>query len=247
MSSPPAPSRRAAARSAPHRARRRRRRFGPLPLALAGVPLLLLGLTLSVVAARPSGAVDQTGKIELFSARLTPADTSAVAPRGRELGLLLRAAVPGQVVGLRYYRVDGDRGRHRGSLWTASGHRLRAATFGAVDAIGWQSASFSQPVRIRPGADYVISYHTNGAYHARTPGFFDRPYSNGPLTGFEGRQAVSDTTGSTFPASSAGRTNLFVDVAFVPDEPQLAPPSPQPAPPSPVPAPTPTADRKSVV
>ena len=70
------------------------------------------------------------------------------------------------------------------------------------------------------GTPYVVSYHSNGHY-ADTAGFFADTYGNGPL-GVAGNASGTGNSyfaygnSNAFPSSSAGGTNYWVDVLYVP-------------------------------
>ncbi|TYL52634.1 N,N-dimethylformamidase beta subunit family domain-containing protein [Agromyces mariniharenae] len=148
------------------------------------------------------------------------ADGSAV-----ELGVKFRSDVPGQVVGIRYFKTSGNTGAHTGTLWSASGQRLATVTFGAESAAGWQEAAFSAPVTVQPGTTYVASYHTNTGRYALGTSFASAGVDSPPLHalrgGVDGPNGVyAYGAGGVFPANSWESANYLVDVLFTSTAPQ---------------------------
>jgi Domain of unknown function (DUF4082)/Fibronectin type III domain len=146
------------------------------------------------------------------------------------VGLKFTSTEVGEITGLRFYKASTNTGTHVGSLWTASGQLLASATFTNETASGWQSVSFSSPVTINANTTYVVGYFApNGHYSATDSYFYPNPaptplggasYNSPPL------QAVpTDTSAdgvytygssSTFPTSTFGAANYWVDPVFMP-------------------------------
>jgi hypothetical protein len=142
-------------------------------------------------------------------------DTNSV-----ELGVKFRAAVAGQVTGMRFYKGANTTGTHTGSLWDRLGNRLAGATFSEVGT-GWQQVSFATPVSINANTTYVASYHASAGRYADSGGYFASAVVNGPLTaladGTDGGNGVyAYSSAIVFPTSSYQSTNYWVDVVFVP-------------------------------
>ena len=81
-----------------------------------------------------------------------PDDTRVV------LGTEIDVAVDGWVSAIRYYKAPGNGGAHTGSLWTSNGSRLATVSFDSETSSGWQTATFSSPVRVLAGHRYVATY-----------------------------------------------------------------------------------------
>ena len=141
------------------------------------------------------------------------------------LGVVFKADVAGSVTGVRFYKAQANTGTHIGSLWTTSGTLLASATFTNETTSGWQEVSFSNPVEIVPGTDYIVSYYAPNGHYSVTPNGLGSAVDNPPL------YAIANTTspnglyaygvGNTFPSSSYNASSYHVDPTFVP----RAPPS----------------------
>ena len=110
-------------------------------------------------------------------------DASAV-----ELGVKFQSSVAGTVSGIRFYKSSQDTGIHTGELWSSTGTKLATVTFTNETASGWQTATFSSPVTMTPGATYTASYHTNVGHYSNTGNYFTANVTSGPLTAPAGRQ-----------------------------------------------------------
>ena len=143
--------------------------------------------------------------------------------QGVNLGVKFVATQSGMIVGMKYYRgaLDIRDDSHVGSLWSSTGSLLASVTFTNESVSGWQTATFSNPVTVTAGTPYIVSYYSNGHY-AYTPGFFEDTYGNGPLSvagnaSGTGNSYYAYGNASAFPNNSAGGTNYWVDVLYVPD------------------------------
>lgn len=162
---------------------------------------------------RPAGA------ISMWTNSVVPAVTANQDNDSYELGVKLRASSAGQIVGLRFYRGEGNNGPHVGHLWDSSGQQLAEIPFPSGGSTGWQTAALSTPVAVTAGAVYVASYRApTGHYALNRPGFADE-ITNGPLAmlsdSASGGNGVFGAPGS-FPASSWQASNYWVDVVFLP-------------------------------
>ncbi|WP_307147285.1 N,N-dimethylformamidase beta subunit family domain-containing protein, partial [Rhizobium tibeticum] len=139
-------------------------------------------------------------------------DTSAV-----ELGVKFRTSVAGTVSGIRFYKGSQDTGTHTGSLWSSTGMQLATLTFTNETASGWQSATFSSPVTLTPGATYTASYHTNVGHYSTTSNYFTADVTSGPLTApASGNGVYRYGSTSQFPTATFQAENYWVDVMFNP-------------------------------
>ena len=116
----------------------------------------------------------------------------------------------GTVSGIRFYKSSQDTGTHTGELWTSTGTRLATATFTNETASGWQSATFSSPVTLTPGATYVASYHTNVGHYSASPNYFTSNVTSGPLTApASGNGVYTYSSNSAFPTSTFSGDELL--------------------------------------
>jgi hypothetical protein len=174
-----------------------------------------------------------TGAASTASSAVTPQDTifdftaPAVAdagdPSSLEVGVKFTASVTGQVTGVRFYKAAANTGTHIGSLWSSTGTLLASATFTNETASGWQFVKFSSPVSITAGTTYVAGYFDPSGHYSATSSGLSSAFTNSPLTALanatsaNGVYAYSGT--STFPTSSFGASNYWVDVLFAPQPP----------------------------
>lgn len=162
-------------------------------------------------------ALDVEGPYSVFGknvpARVDAEDTDPV-----ELGLHFSPQSDGYISGVRFFKSTANVGTHTGSLWAMDGRRLARATFVDESADGWQQTQFSEPVRVKAGADYVVSYAApNGGYSADELYFSYRGILAAPLTvpgGFGVESAGLYDTNGGFPASSFRQSNYYVDAIF---------------------------------
>jgi hypothetical protein len=153
-----------------------------------------------------------------------------------ELGVRFTAAKAGSVTGAKFYKAKQNTGAHDAHLWDASGKLLATATFRNETTSGWQRVSFSKAVVIKPGTEYVISYHTNNGSYGITTNYFTQARTNGGLTAPANTRSKKNGVskyGSGFPSGGYLSSNYYVDVMY-----QVAAPTPTPKP-SATPTPTP--------
>jgi hypothetical protein len=94
-----------------------------------------------------------------------------------KLGTVFEVSVPGNVLGLRYYRTEAMTERRVGVLWDSSGNQLATVNFGdrGVFAPGWREAALSAPVPLSRGVTYVVSVDAPDQYTALQEGVFLGP------------------------------------------------------------------------
>jgi hypothetical protein len=151
-------------------------------------------------------------------ATLDSGDTSSV-----EVGVHFNSSASGTVTGIRFYKASANTGTHVGSLWTSTGALLASGTFAGETASGWQTLTFSSPVAINAGTDYVVGYLApNGHYSYTGAAFSSAGVANGPLTAVangsvsSGNGVYAYSGASTFPSGSYNSANYWVDVMFQP-------------------------------
>jgi len=194
--------------------------------------------TIKTRAADDSGNIETPGvgravnvacPCSIFGDAVAPPAPDAGDPNAAELGVKFTTEQYGTISGVRFYKSAANTGTHTGNLWAADGTRLAQATFTGETATGWQTVTFSSPVQVLPNTTYIASYHAPKGRFAATSDYFypnPAPGPNGgavadapPLhavrnsgTTKNGMYAYSST--STFPASSFGASNYWVDVVF---------------------------------
>ena len=123
----------------------------------------------------------------------------------------------GTVGGIRFYKSSQDIGIHTGELWSSTGTELATVTFSNESASGWQTATFSNPVTVTPGATYTASYHTTVGHYSNTGNYFTANVTSGPLTApAAGNGVYAYGSTSLFPTNTFQATNFWVDLLFNP-------------------------------
>jgi hypothetical protein len=159
-----------------------------------------------------------------------PAVLTENDPRAVELGVRFHADQDGVVSGVRFFKGPLNTGVHTGSLWTSSGQLLATATFSGESTTGWQTVTFSSPVPITAGTDYVASYHTSTGNYSEMPGQFAGQGVDAPPLHADADNSPSAPNGvfsygtGGFPTSSSASTGYMVDVVYTPG-PDLTAPS----------------------
>ena len=135
-----------------------------------------------------------------------------------ELGLRFTPQIDGFASGVRFYRGEGNTGRHVGTLWTAGHQRLSTVEFADDPALGWQTARFATAVPLTAGQTYIVSYAApSGHYAAQADAFWSRGLLAPPLSvagGFGAESAGVYAAPGEFPSASWGSSHYFVDVIF---------------------------------
>jgi hypothetical protein len=183
-----------------------------------------LAATCGAASGHASEGTTSGATVTLFGSAAPRVRTVGVR-RAAELGVRFRSSQAGEIVGIRFYKTRGNRGRHTGALWSSGGRRLARVIFRRETASGWQSARFAQPVAIKTGTTYVASYHAPRGHYARNATGFRKRKVSGPLTAVGSRHAYG--SGVRFPTRTDGRANYYVDVIYV----SPAPPATAPLPP----------------
>ncbi len=153
----------------------------------------------------------------IFSATAVPVATTSTDTGNVELGVRFTSDTNGWVTGVRFYKGSGNTGTHTGSLWSSTGTLLATATFTNETASGWQMVTFSSPVAITAGVQYVASYHAPTGHYADDENYFVNQVDNSPLHAPASGTAGNGTYqygASAFPNSTYRATNYWVDVMF---------------------------------
>jgi hypothetical protein len=168
---------------------------------------------------------------KLFGPDAVPAVAAEPDASAVTLGVKFVPSVSGSIVGVRFYQGPGNTGTHTGSLWSAAGTLLAKVTFTGETGAGWQTATFSSPVAVTAGQNYVATYYAPNGHYASSGNFFTSAWVNGPLTASATGNGVYQYGSDTFPTNSYHSTNYWVDPIFSPSS--TPPPPPPPPPPGP--------------
>jgi methionine-rich copper-binding protein CopC len=133
---------------------------------------------------------------------------------GVELGLRFTPSQAGSITGIRFYKVPDNTGTHTGSLWSSTGTLLATGTFTNESTEGWEQLEFSSPVSVSAGTTYVASYHTSAWHYADTPNGLASAVTSGPLTANANGGVYAYGSSGTFPSTSYGAANYWVDVVY---------------------------------
>lgn len=130
-----------------------------------------------------------------------------------ELGTKFQSSQAGHILSIRYYKVAGESGSHKGRIWSAGGVQLASVDFGPETASGWQTANLPSALMIAANTTYVVTVNSNTAYGAADNGL-KSVVANGVLsTVADGANGVYGPPGA-FPTSSYNNSNYFRDVVF---------------------------------
>ncbi|NVM94382.1 DUF4082 domain-containing protein [Arthrobacter wenxiniae] len=163
----------------------------------------------------------------LYQDSSTPTVLSIADGTPLSLGVRFSPATNGTISGVKFYKGPGNVGTHTGSLYKTDGTQLATVTFTNESTTGWQTATFSTPVAVTAGTEYIAGYtNTTGTYSA-TPGAYGGDTDIGPLHVPAGDGMYSYT--SNFPSNSSAASYL-VDVIFQPSAAPLTISSQSPAP-----------------
>lgn len=148
----------------------------------------------------------------LFADSTTPGAVEVPDSAAVTLGVRFTPSADGTVTGVAFYKGPANTGQHVGTLWSADGTQLAAATFAGESTSGWQQVDFAQPVAVTAGTQYIAAYRAPvGRYSATFGAFSGTGVTYGPLS--VGDRAGAYTYGAGFP-SETSTTNYLVDVIF---------------------------------
>lgn len=203
----------------------------------ATVSLLILGTFVcslvwigrDVVPRFNSSPVSAPLQHTVFSGYARPASSVFEPGLPVEIGGLIRPTVDGKIIGMRYYRLDGEPGPHVGSVWSRKGDLLATVPFADATGSGWQEATLPTPLEIKADQLIVVSYfspeggqivsgtpNTASGITVRSPStLFRTP----PVAAAERPVNIYHLGESAFPTTDGGAQQFLVDVVFVPDAP----------------------------
>lgn len=209
-------------------------RIGRISVALA--VLLALVVTTSPWAQSPASAAVAADST-IFGTAAPQGLATHTDSSGVEVGTKFTASSNGTATAMRFWKGQGSKQPHTGTLWSATGTKLAGATFNAETATGWQTANFDRQVALKAGQAYVVSYYVPNGRYAVTQNFTGKAVSPN-LAVAAGAGVFKYGSGPAFPTSSYRNSVYWVDVVFAKT---AATPTPAPAPsPAPSPAPAPS-------
>jgi hypothetical protein len=154
----------------------------------------------------------------LFSASQQPTVADSGDGTAVEVGVQFTSDTAGWITGVRFFKSAANGGIHTGSLWDSSGNLLATGTFTNESATGWQTLTFSSAVPVTAGTTYVASYFAPDGHYAQDTGFFNNNYDNAPLHAPASTSGAPNGlytyAGDSFPTSSFGASNYWVDAVF---------------------------------
>jgi hypothetical protein len=216
-------------------------RIGRISVALA--VLLALVVTTSPWAQSPASAAVASDST-IFGTSAPQGLATHTDASGVEVGTKFTASSNGTATAMRFWKGQGSKQPHTGTLWSSTGTKLAGATFNAETATGWQTANFDRQVALKAGQAYVVSYYVPNGRYAVTQNYTGKAASP-DLAIAAGAGVFKYGSGPAFPTSGYRNSVYWVDVVFAKSAatPTPAPaPAPAPAPtPAPAPAPTPGA------
>jgi predicted esterase len=127
-----------------------------------------------------------------------------------ELGLKFSVQKDGKIKALRFYQAKNESGKHALRLWGSDGKLILSVAAPESKEMGWITAALSEPLAVKPGDSFIVSYACNSSYPA-TPDVFKTPIVRGGITGIAGLYSFSDL-GQKAPDKKYKDMNYFVDV-----------------------------------
>ena len=188
-------------------------RRGPIALSVFGALLALISVVVPVTAARSEALTPVT-----IWGTNPPANTNVdTDTTSVELGTVFTPKVDGSATGVRFYKTAENTGTHVGNLWTSRGQRLASVTFREETAQGWQQATFSSPVQLKAGSQYVVSYFAPRGRYIATTNYYGATLATTPITIPSSNSGVyAYGSSSKFPSSSWRSSQYWTDLMFQP-------------------------------
>ncbi|NDK55401.1 DUF4082 domain-containing protein [Pontibacter fetidus] len=177
-------------------------------------------VTLSVTIGEPGAIACPCSIYQPTDAPTGTLQRDGEGANGIQLGMRFKATVDGYVTGVRFYKQEGNLGTHIGQLYSNSGGTaLAEVTFENETASGWQEATFTNPVSVKAGTVYVISYFSSQGYYSAKGDEFVNDVIRTPLiapasaTG-AGNGLYKYTPTTAYPTETFNEASYFVDVVF---------------------------------
>jgi hypothetical protein len=134
-------------------------------------------------------------------------------PNAVELGLRTRfdraGSIPAVVIGR-----GGYTGPVTARVWAPDGTLL--AEQAAPGAVHSQRITFSTPVPVQPGADYVVSYYTPAGGYAASENYFEGGVVRAPFHAAPDAGVYRYGVGGGFPTDTWNASNYWVEPVFQP-------------------------------
>jgi hypothetical protein len=163
-----------------------------------------------------------TGLTRVLPAAIWPTGTvpgsiDSGDPSPIEAGVRFTTEIDGFVTAIRFYKSAANVGPHTGRLWSNAGTLLASVDFAGESPTGWQRQTLPQPIPAFAGTPYVVSYSAPGGHYSADAMGLTNGYALHPLRalapGAPGLNGVFGNVGS-FPTSSFGSANYWVDIEF---------------------------------
>ncbi|MDN5978339.1 DUF4082 domain-containing protein [Acidipropionibacterium jensenii] len=167
-----------------------------------------------------------------------------------ELGMRFTPSTDGTVSSVRFYKASADASvtPRSVSLWTANGDRLAQTRVSRTTSTGWISVRLTSPVKLTAGSGYVVSAFAKSGSYPTTRNYFSQARTSSTLTMPRNAGVYTNGWKSSFPTSTYGASNYWVDTEFTPSSGTSGTPAPSPATSSPAtsaPKPSTTIPRPS--
>jgi len=140
------------------------------------------------------------------------------------LGVVVSFGVPGKIVGARYLKksplTDNEQPR-RGVVYDQAGNLVASGVFADTGSeLGWQYLTFTTPVSIVVGENYVVGYWTNSGYTFKYSAF-DSGLTVGDISAPANAGVYKyDDYPTSIPNEVYKTSSYFADVSFVADDDQ---------------------------
>ena len=180
---------------------------------LAGLAVPLAAIVAGVAGPGTLLSTTSSAPIGIHPDDATPAVRASGDTRAVELGTRFKVATDGRVIGVRFYKSAKNTGRHMASLWSSNGRRLATGLARHETRAGWQTVTFSKPVRVAAGKRFVASYHTRtGNYSIREGAYARGRLGNDTVKGLAG---VYRYGRSGYPNATWHGSDYYVEPLFV--------------------------------
>jgi hypothetical protein len=172
--------------------------------------------SVEVSATIPGGSTGGGGStLSFWPNTQLPANVTGNDGNSVELGIKFSTSVPGEIVGIKFFKATNATGPHTAHLWNPNGNSLGNGTFTNETVSGWQTFTFPSPIIITPGMVYTASIHT--AQYAWNEPAFTTPLVVGPLSAPVSAGVYAYGSTSAYPTKLSSPTaNYWVDVNFLP-------------------------------
>ncbi len=165
-----------------------------------------------VPAPAPAAASGLPGQGGLFFSGQTPANLGAAGTV--ELGLKFQITKDGAITGFRFFKAMGESPiKHQMRLWDDKGSAILAVETANESPSGWQAVALKEPLSVKAGAIYILSYTAADKY-VGTAHTFAQPIVCAGATAIEGLYTF-DKLGR-LPDKSYDQLSYFLDIDYSP-------------------------------